>query len=148
MPEFASSVKVGLVVDYYEPQTELRLAICRGPACFLAYIGVPRGHRIAGESSLDFPCRWGVTFSGYSTPLLPANFYWWGWDYGHAGDFMEFSEIPENLLPMNSTAQRISLEEVRTDAFAIFEKFKEALVLAQATVAPLKDRSLLSRLLP
>lgn len=84
--------------------TPFRGLILRTPFCYCAYIGVPKDHWLADMQELQFECHWGVTFRGPGDGLVrPADWFWYGWDYGHAGDqiFLPLSLPPElaALLP-------------------------------------------------
>jgi hypothetical protein len=63
--------------------------IMRGPVSVNAYVGVRPGHPLYGldYNSLDVRCHGGLTYASEGTgEILPAGFWWFGWDYAHAGD--------------------------------------------------------------
>ena len=60
----------------------------QGDYCPCAYLGVPQSHWLANMDTLEFDCHWGLTFRGTSSHAELAGFYWFGWDYGHAGDLL------------------------------------------------------------
>lgn len=71
----------------------------QGGVSFCGYVGVPLDSPLAGKSYDDMPleCHGGLTFAepgrkGY----LPEEFFWYGWDYGHHGDYSEYN--PEGRL--------------------------------------------------
>ena len=70
----------------------VRLLILRGPVSVNAYLGVPLDHPLAGFHYNDIPLdvHGGLTFSSKGatrkTTTWPASWWWYGWDYGHAGD--------------------------------------------------------------
>jgi hypothetical protein len=78
----------------------IRCLIMRGPASFCAYLGVPEGHPLEGFSYDDIPldCHGGLTFAGInkSGGTRPKNWYFYGWDYAHAGDKCHYEiELPQ-----------------------------------------------------
>lgn len=85
---------------------ETRFIVVRGPAALCAYVGIPEGHPLAGlnEEKLDISCHGGLTFGkkGGRDPWS-VGFWWYGWDYGHAGDeFMWTSDIEGALAKAGS----------------------------------------------
>ena len=75
----------------YEKETEegykiLILSLGTHPT---AYVGVPKDSVIAGLESDDFyflSVHGGITFAQQGEGLRDENYYWYGWDYAHAGD--------------------------------------------------------------
>jgi len=59
-----------------------------------AYVGIPESHPVAGwdYDALSFiECHGGFTFSERGDGIyLPEGFWWYGWDYAHAGDWMGY----------------------------------------------------------
>jgi hypothetical protein len=84
----------------------IRFIVLRGPASLCAYLSVTgdAGKLLAVENAidrekdeLDFRCHGGITFHGQGRLLPPG--YWFGWDYGHAGDRFLFEDtIPGGTL--------------------------------------------------
>ena len=89
--------------DFAIVGTPLRGLVLRGPFSLCAYLGVPQQHWLADIDDLEFPCHWGVTFrQAGDGALWPAGWFWFGWDYGHAGDFIDVPDeirVLEDLLP-------------------------------------------------
>lgn len=81
--------KVGTIY-HDEFKDGMRFIILRGPPSLCAYIGIPLEHPLAGQDYDDLPidCHGGLTFSGSGNDDVyrPEGFWWYGWDYGHAGD--------------------------------------------------------------
>lgn len=74
-----------------------RLIIMRGPAGWCSYIGVPFESPLAElpyESDLvsGFECHGGLTFAAPGDDLRPEGWYYFGWDYGHGGDWTVYSD--------------------------------------------------------
>lgn len=129
--------------DFLLPDTPLRGLIIQGDFALCAYLGVPQDHWVADMDSLEFPCHWGVTFNGPGGDgLRPEGWYWYGWDYGHAGDAIAFP--PELLahwaaqgheLPrLASTGKQWTVEEVEHEvidaAISLLEALKHSEALA------------------
>lgn len=76
---------------YYDERSEgVRLLVLRGPCSVNAYLGVPLSHPLAGFHYDDLPLdvHGGLTFSseGGGDSGFPEDWFWYGWDYAHAGD--------------------------------------------------------------
>lgn len=54
-----------------------------------AYIGVDFNHKLAGNhyDHINLNVHGGLTFSNPGGGLLPSDFFWYGWDYAHIGDY-------------------------------------------------------------
>lgn len=136
--------------DFLIAGTPLRGLIVQGPFSLCAYLGVPREHWLAHMEELDFPCHWGVTFSAEGDgELRPADWYWYGWDYAHAGDALQLPPelkalLPESLRP-GRQAKQWTVEEVEHEvidsAQALFEQIHSAATGAAEATATLKDAS-------
>lgn len=68
------------------------------------YVGVPKGHELYGKdyTDIDIECHGGLTYStfevGSSYPIQEDNELWWfGWDYAHYGDGLDFDGIAKNF---------------------------------------------------
>lgn len=77
----------------------VRCLVMRGPSSWNAYIGIPKDHPLAGFGYEDIPIsvHGGLTFarSGEGEPIgWPEDRYWYGWDYGHAGDCCSYNHDP------------------------------------------------------
>jgi hypothetical protein len=144
-------LKPEVLFDSMLAGTPLRGLILQGPFCICAYLGVPQDHWIADMPSLEFDCHWGVTFNGDGgSSLRPAGWYWYGWDYGHAGDMLpslaalpDNLAIPEELLEAFQTmlggrSAPITLAEVEQDlidaALSLNETLNATMAQAQAGI--------------
>ncbi|OGM09276.1 hypothetical protein A2Z67_05035 [Candidatus Woesebacteria bacterium RBG_13_36_22] len=73
-----------------------RSIIMRGPMAWCCYIGIPLDHSLANKSYEDdifnpFHCHGGLTFAGGGDDVyLPSGWFFYGWDYGHAGDYAHY----------------------------------------------------------
>lgn len=88
---------------------------------FCVYIGVPVDHPLAGYDYEKLPvdCHGGLTFAGEGDgKYRPEGYYWYGWDYGHYGDFSFYREGQEQM----KNEKDWTLKEVKEDAWnAIYE---------------------------
>lgn len=66
----------------------VRVLVMRGPGSLCAYVGVPLSHPLAGKDYDDVPlsCHGWLTFSREGVGPWPEGWWWYGWDYNHAGD--------------------------------------------------------------
>ena len=88
-----SEIKVGTILrDWFDEG--VRIVIMRGPASMNVYLGVPKDHPLAGfdYDSIPLNCHGGLTFSQEGDKFLPKNYWWYGYDYAHAGDFTIFGK--------------------------------------------------------
>jgi hypothetical protein len=128
--------------DHIDLGSGLRALVLRGPFCFCAYVGVQADHTLAGLEEFDFECHWGITWKSWGDDeFLPAGWYWWGWDYGHAGDRMDLPEMPpefkelfdelDELLASEGIVKRApkdwTVEEVTQDALDVLVTLREQL---------------------
>jgi len=94
--EVLASPRNHVWVDRFEDG--VRFLILRGPSSVCAYIGVPKSHPLAGfeYDGVPLDCHGGLTFSceGGETGPWPAGWWWYGWDYGHAGDRSTYDDLP------------------------------------------------------
>ena len=112
--------------DYYEEG--VRVIIVRGPACLCVYCGIPEDHPLAGFSYDDIPlsCHGGLTFSDKGDgKYRPTGFYWYGWDYGHAGDM---STYDGTIFP---NGEKWTAKKVKADIYWSVVEFKKLMKLAE-----------------
>lgn len=83
-----------IVCDKYT--NGVRVLVMRGPASWCVYLGVPIGHPLAGKDydAIPLDCHGGLTFSSEGGgKTWPKDFWWYGYDYAHAGDFTDILGI-------------------------------------------------------
>lgn len=92
------------VILPFSLKQDFRLLIIRGPtATWCCYIGVSLSSPLSGLSYSDSPvsnfqCHGGLTFAGYGDDgIRPGGWYYFGWDYGHYGDWRD---MPRPYRPM------------------------------------------------
>ena len=111
----------------------VRCIIMRGPVALCAYLGVPEDHPLAGTSYDDLPlrCHGGLTFSEKGGGKWhPAGFWWFGWDYAHAGDFC-FYDLKQGAV--YSRDKKWTVDEVRAEVSDVLWDFKKLVKLAETT---------------
>ena len=151
---FATHFPVGSVPrDYVDPESGLRYLIVRGPYSWCGYVGVKADHALAGLEEFEFPCHFGVTFSGWGSAdgPRPEGWYWWGWDYAHFTDRIDFlgslpDDVPAEIraemekldrmfqrdaIWKHTTPKNWSLDEVAEDAMDVLMELKDALLLSE-----------------
>lgn len=123
--------------DFFLPDTPLRGIIARGGFSLCAYIGVPENHWLADLEMLEFPCHWGITFRGPGNEVFPQGWYWYGWDYAHAGDYIELPAGLEALLKKEGLqlpfgrGHRWTVDEVEHEIIYVAVNLLEALKQAE-----------------
>lgn len=109
----------------------VRFVILRGPFHLCAYVGVPMDHPLAGfdYEAIPLRCHGGLTYgdSGTDRPL-PAGRYWYGWDYGHCGDY----SIHAGKLLGESGGKRWGVKDVDSDSWSAIYGFITLVRLAEA----------------
>lgn len=71
--------------------TPFRGLVRHGGVSLCAYIGVPEDHWAADMEEFDFDCHGGITLRTLGDGVsFPKGWYWYGWDYGHFGDKLNF----------------------------------------------------------
>lgn len=115
----------------------VRFIIMRGPASLCAYVGVPSDHPLAGfdYDDLCIDCHGGLTFaaSGDTENSWPPGFYWYGWDYSHAGDRSFYSD-DLNLHPIGDE-RRWLVEDVEKGSWSAIYDFRRQMKLAEKIAA-------------
>lgn len=78
----------GVLWDFCDAESGLRVLVVRSFMNFCAYIGVTDARRSELPEDFRPECHRGITFSGFGGPdsFCPAGWYWWGWDYGSGFD--------------------------------------------------------------
>lgn len=112
----------------------VRFVVLRGPSALCAYIGVPVGHPLAGHSYNDLPvnAHGGLTYAGSGvTGLEDAGLYWYGWDYGHAGDRLLFS-LDSRFSTLHMGDEEWTPSAVDSDSWEVLYDFHGLMRLAES----------------
>lgn len=129
--------------------TPFRGLILQGFAGMCAYVGVPRDHWIADMAGLHFECHGPVTYRGEGDgDIRPAGWYWYGWDYQHAGDKLSIDEEFLKMLPPDmvehlktfwSSGKEWTLAEVEQDLIDAAVQLMEVLNVNTRITADILD---------
>jgi len=112
------------VLEWNEDGIERLILNIRG-SHFTQYLGIPTDHPLAGYGYDEIPvrCHGGLTFSEEGKGgHYPAGFYWYGWDYAHAGDCIYFGIDKESVI--SEYGIDWTLEEVIEDGWSAYYDFK------------------------
>jgi len=122
-----------IVKQWIESGIKVVILACKG-SHFTAYFGIPKDHPLAGFSYDDIPLsvHGGLTYSSSDSDVLPSGYYFYGWDYAHAGDRTFFDNLPMDFLEgMGISEHDWTLKEVEEEVrdaisdFSIFVKLAE-----------------------
>jgi hypothetical protein len=115
-------------VFYDAIEEGVRILVMRGPFHLCAYLGVPKDHPLAGFGYDDLPMQvhGGLTFGSEGKKNWPEGWYWYGWDYGHSGDYCTYYD-----------------DKLRTSAFRDGKKWTVNEVIAEAKDACYDFRKLM-----
>jgi len=133
--------EIGRVV-YDKFDEGLRFIVMRGPASWCAYVGVPKDHPLAGFSYDDLPsveAHGGLTFAseGNSKGSWPQGYYWYGWDYAHAGDVSVYDhDIKIRVSGPNPDYKDWTVAEVVKDSWDALYDFKKLVKFAEKITSP------------
>lgn len=135
-----------LIKDVVDPNSGLRVIVIRGGFSFCAYVGVQQTHVFAGLEELCFRCHHSITFKGWGDGLLrPEGWFWWGWDYAHAGDVIEIADIealPQELQKqLGDLARRFLIQAEGREAkdWTIEEVLEDALDVLMTLSGELRE---------
>ena len=116
----------------------LRFIVMRGPYHWCGYMGVPKDHPLAGFDYNDLPsinAHGGLTFSSEARGNWPEGYWWYGWDYGHLGDYSHFEKMPERL---ERGDKDWTIEEVIKDSQETLCDFKELMKFVEKIILKTK----------
>lgn len=126
-----TDIKPGTVLaEWFEGG--VKAVILRGPAAMCAYLGVPSDHPLAGHGydMVPLDCHGGLTFAGNDIDAMPEGYYFYGWDYAHAGDKTNFGrDISGADFPGDKAW---TLGEVKQEVRMAVYDFKHFIELAEA----------------
>lgn len=108
----------GTILDSWYDEG-VKVVVMRGGASFCVYLGIATGHPLAGfdYDSMPLDCHGGLTFAAEGDDkYLPKGFYYYGWDYAHAGDYVDFYSYPGKIpAPVFEDDKKWTLKEVKQD---------------------------------
>lgn len=111
----------------------VRVIVMRGPAALCAYLGVPKDHPLAGFDYNDLPMQvhGGLTFGSAPEEGWPQGWFWYGWDYAHAGDWSTYDDERRDPPPWKSDAKKWTVPEVVAEAKDACWDFRKLMKLAE-----------------
>lgn len=144
--KLASNFPKGTVVYENTDENDLQVLVYRSHFCFCAYVGVPVSHALHGFEDFDIDCHWGLSYTSDIKPGLNARDgrYWFGWDYGHAGDVIYGdSGMPlQEEIMLNAPPQLRALHEhMRERSKALGESPNKAWTLGEVVQEANRVRS-------
>jgi len=110
----------------------VRYLIMRGPNSLCCYLGVPKDHPLANRSYDDIPldCHGGLTFSEKGDgEIRPEGWFWYGWDYGHAGD-VSFDDLKYTMI--SSDEHKWIVEDVKKEIWLVTHSFRKLMKLVES----------------
>ena len=122
--------------DGYE--NGVRYLIMRGPAALCAYVGVPSDHPLSGRDYDDIPLEvhGGLTYASQGKDPWPTGWFWYGWDYAHAGDVsfydLDLAAKRPDLYTMQSNDKAWTLKEVKSEIWYATWNFARLVKLAES----------------
>lgn len=141
----AEGIEVGTIV-HDEFDEGLRFIIMRGPFHWCGYIGIPKDYPLAGFGYDDISfvsAHGGLTFAekgekeykqgekkGQPYPW-PEGYYWYGWDYGHAGDRSHYDSDIKGLEKFRENNHDWTIQEVIDDSWETLYDFKRLMKFAE-----------------
>ncbi len=129
-----------IAADYEE--NGVRVLIMRGASSLCAYIGIPEDHPLAGfkYDTLPIRCHGGLTFGqkGQGRRVTddgtergwPEGYYWYGWDYGHSGDYATYYDE----MPSLAGGHKWTVAEVKAETWSVTYYFEILMKLAEELV--------------
>jgi len=118
----------------------IRYLIMRGPVGLCAYLGISKDHPLAGKNyyDVDLGVHGGLTFSEIGDgKRWPKDFWWYGWDYSHAGDYPFYYDDPAYLgvirddYIFDEMSKKWSIKEVEQEIKEILPEFKKLMKQAE-----------------
>lgn len=117
----------------------IRCIIMRGPSSLCAYAGVLSDHPLANMKYDDVPiyCHGGLTFDGPGGDgLRPEGYFWYGWDYGHSGDYSFYYDDPRMSRVFSNSLYRKeeikwTVKEVEQDVQNAILEFKALKIITE-----------------
>lgn len=116
------------VIEYFDQESNCRLMISRGFGSFCAYIGIPVSPLY--DMTNDFICHGGCTFmnKGSDDSIWDKNYYWFGWDYSHYGDYIIHEVLrsiePRDMFRSKKPKRNRTIYDVTTDCLSVLAQFK------------------------
>jgi hypothetical protein len=127
--EQLKSTEKGTILHDEEKQG-VRFVIRRGLLSLCAYVGCLIDYPLANKHYDEIPLsvHGGLTFSCEGNGVyLPKGFYWYGWDYGHAGD----KTFQDDMIIFNKNGKEWCVNDVIFDSCSAIYDFATLMKLAE-----------------
>ena len=111
----------------------VRCLVVQGPHSVNAYVGIPTTHPLANHSYDDIPVdvHGGFTYSQEGDGYFPVGYWWYGWDYAHAGD-ESTSDDPQTAEIMRCVSGHLwTADEVVSEVYGMLYEFHQLQRLAE-----------------
>jgi hypothetical protein len=137
--------------EVHDPETQLRGIVVRGPFSWCAYVGAPSDHFLSELEEIRFRCHYGWNYAAPGTGKpLTEGYFWWGWDYAHAGDMhLPTASFPDDIqdfidrhLKSSRPAKDWTSDEVREHVLDALMKLRAAVQENRALAAALLKQPL------
>lgn len=118
--------------DWYEEN--VRVLVMRGPSALCAYVGLLKDHPLAGlrYDLILLECHGGLTFSRTGDgKRWPEDYYWYGWDYSHAGDYATYYDDSPRMVTGCQGDKKWTVAEVKEEAKWVAWDFARLMKLAE-----------------
>lgn len=132
-----------VIIDRQLVGTPFRGLIIQGFIGYCAYVGVPEEHWLAEMDEVPFECHKGVNFQGKGGDgIRPEGWFWFGWDYQHAGDKCSFpkdilKDLPADLAAKiqlnNANGQEWTIPEIEQDLIDVAVELMAMLNIVEMT---------------
>lgn len=111
----------------------VRFMIMRGPSSLCAYVGIPLDHPLAGfdYDDLSIDCHCGLTYSEKGCGSFPEGYWWYGWDYTHAGDYSTYYDLQPLAGLSHKDSTKGLVKMVDDDSWTSIYNFKSLMKLAE-----------------
>lgn len=101
-----------------------------------AYVGVLENHPFFNldcndfyEKGINIDVHCGFTYSNNKiakNPFPNKNIWWFGWDYGHYGDFVDYSALGIDFGFLNE--KKWTLDEIKKEVFGVIRLFEKMVI--------------------
>ena len=123
-----------------EIEEGVRFIVIRGPSHLCAYVGIPTTHPLAGFNYdlIPITCHGGLTFGGEGDDKYrPKGYFWYGWDYGHSGDYSFYYD--KESWGCYANDKKWTVEEVVEDSWDAIYDFQRLVKLAEGIYSKAKQ---------
>ncbi len=127
----------------------IRYLILRGPGSVNAYLGIPEKHPLAGFNydDIELSVHGGLTYGQLGKlPYWPEGWFWYGWDYAHAGD-LGFYELHYHTERQTHEETRWTPEMVHEEVMETIPQFIRLKQIAEQMAPRCSDKEELKKMI-